>query len=574
MEIYTKGQCEYLRQQTKQRFDKVRNTWIDCGKWALPHRIRWMMSQTEGQRNNQHIVDSTHILALRSYVAGFLEGNTSASRPWFRISHGNPEINKQEANKIWLDKFTRKTLNTLTSSNFYHAAAAFYYDFGVFNTGAYYIDELPTGLHFHNLTPGSYYCLNNNIGIADVLVRDLSLTVKALVDAYGVKVNGNYVWSNFSSRVKKMYEDGNYSQKIDIVHVCKPNVDFDFNKPQTLLNKQWLSLTYELGGSSGPYYQDGQEFGTQTPDIREDNVFLKKSASKRKPFLVGRSESSDNFEYGETGPTLNALGLIKSLNKKAIGKDIALDQMLKPALQGPANLKKSYINSAPNSFIPLDAQGMAQGGLKPVFQITPAISSIIQDVSDIRDQVDKLYFADYLLYLTRNPKTRTATETNAVVQEQQLIIGPNLQSLNWTHNTPLIEFVMDYVLDEDFNLEPPPESLQGQFLRTEIISVFAQAQRSADLPVVDKYVQMVTAVGQVQPQIFDKMNVDQLCDLYADRLYLPPGLNNPQASVDGKRQQAAMMAQRQQMMQESVPAMAGAVKNLRSSQPPPGQPKQ
>ena len=310
MKTWSKSNCEYLRLQTKQRFDKVRATWIDAGRWALPHRIKWLVSQGQGEgaRNNQHIVDPTHILALRSYVAGFLEGNTSASRPWFRQAHADPEVNRYPENRAWLDIFTGRILTTLANSNFYHAAAAFYYDYGAFNTGAHYMDELPTGLHFHTLTPGSYYCLNNNIGVADVLVREFSLTVKALIDTYGKKDNkGNWDWSNISSRVKKMYEDGDYTQKVEIVHIIKPNDQYNINEPSVLLNKKWISLTYELGGSSGQYYQEGQEFGfAASPDIKGNDVYLKKTASKRKPFLVGRSESSDNFEYGEKGPTLDA----------------------------------------------------------------------------------------------------------------------------------------------------------------------------------------------------------------------------------------------------------------------------
>lgn len=574
MPTWSKGQCEYLRMQARQRFDKVRSTWIDCGQWALPHKTKWLLSKdNEGRRNNNHIVDTTHILSLRSYVAGFLEGNTSASRPWYRIIHADPEVNKYPQNREWLDKFTRQTLTTLAQSNFYHSAGAFYYDFGVFNTGAHYMDELATGLHFHNLEPGSYYCLNNGIGVADVLVREFTLTVKALVDTYGKKnKNGKWEWSNFSSRVKKMYEDGNYTQKIDLVHIIKPNEYFNPSEAIAGLNKQWISLSYELGGTTGQYYQDGQEFGFLTPDPMQAETYLKISASKRKPFIVGRSDSSSNFEYGEKGPTLDALGLIKSLNKKAIGKDMALDQMLKPALQGPASLKKSYITSAPNSFVPLDAQSAAQGGLKPIFQVNPAIAALNQDVSDLREQVGKLYYADYLLYLTLNPKTRTATETNAVVQEQQLIIGPNLQSLNWTYNSPLIDFIMDYVLDEDPYLPPPPEGLQGQFLRTEFISVFAQAQKAADLPSIDRFAQMIQTVGQLQPAIFDKLNLDKLADLYEDRLFLPAGLNNPQNEVDAKREQAQVMAQRQQMLHETLPAMAGAAKDV-GYKVPQGQPE-
>lgn len=557
-----KGQLEYLRTQSKQKFDQVRSTWIDCGKWALPHRIKWLLSQTPGERNNHHIVDPTHILALRSYVAGFLEGNTSAARPWYRIATGDPEVNMVPENHQWLDKYTRRTLAVLASSNFYHAAGQFYYDFGVFNTGAHYIDEIKGSLFFHNLIPGSYYVMNNGFGEAVKLVREFQLSVKALVDTYGRKVDGKYDWSNFSSRVKKMYNEGIYTQMIDVVHVIEENEDFDSSKPVAGSNRQWISYAYEVGSSKGPYYQDGQEFGFEGPDPREKDVYLKISYSKRKPFIVGKSDTSGNYEYGEKGPTLDALGIIKSLNKKAIGKDQALEQMLRPAMQGPANLKKSYISTASNSYVPLDATALAQKGLRPIFEVNPAVAAITADVADLRQQVDRLYYADFLLYLSMNPKTRTATETDAIVQERQLVIGPNLQSLNWTYNVPVVEFVMDFVLDEDPLLEPPPDALAGQFLRAEFISVFAQAQKAADLPAVDRYIAMIANVGQMRPEIWDKANLDKLADLYEDRLFLPAGLNNPQSKVDALREQAQAAAQRKQAMTEILPAMAGAAKDV------------
>lgn len=562
----TKQRCEYMRNLAKQRFDRARSTWIDCGRWASPHRIKWMLSQMEGERNNAHIVDATHVLALRSYVAGFLEGNTSASRPWYRYGISDPELAERPDVHDWLDKFTNRTLEVLATGNFYNAAAQFYYDFGVFNTGAHFIEELPGRLYFHTLIPGSYFLLNNGYNEPVTMVREFSLTIKALVETYGKKDKfGQWDWSNISGNVRKMYDDANYTTVISIASVITKNENFDPTKPQVLMNREWITATYELGGPGGQYYQYAQEFGEVSPDPGQADVFLRFSASKRKPFIVGKSDTGNNYEYGETGPTLSALGLIKSLNKKAIGKDQALEQMLRPALQGPASLKKSYITSASNAYIPLDpTSAKPGGGLRPVFEVNPAIQYLVQDVSDMRQQVGKLYFEDFLLFLTQNPKTRTAAETNAVVAEQQLVIGPNLQSLNWTYNVPLVEFVADYVLFEDPQMKqwPMPQELAGTFLRPEFVSVFAQAQKAADLPAIERWMAMIEQVGSLRPEIWDKANLDKLSDIYEDRLFLPAGLNKPQAKVDAMRQQAMAAQQRQQMLEQTLPAMAGAAKDV------------
>ena len=565
MKGYSIQDCEFLRDQAKRKFDKVRTTWCDLLRWGLPHKATWILSQTEGERKNQHIVDPTHVLALRSFVAGFLEGNTSASRPWFRIGTRDAERNKSFINKSWLQHYTERVLNYLGASNFYHAAGNFYYDYGVVNTGAHYFEQLERGFHVHTLIPGSYYVINDAYGEANILIREFALNVKSIVDTYGQRdpKTGAVDWSNMSHQVKKMYEDGNYSQMIDIVHTVKENPNYNPEEPNHPDKRKWIELTYELGGNGGHYFQDGVEFGISQAHGKD--VFLKKITTRRKPFVVGKS--TDDFEYGEKGPTIDALGLIKSLNKKAIAKDQAIEQILKPALQGPASLRKSYISSAPNTFVPLDARSMsAKQKLEPIFQVNPAIGTLLQDQQDMRQQVDKLYYADFLLYLSKNPKTRTATEAAAVVEEQQRIIGPNLQSLNFTYNIPVLEWVMDYVLHEDPFLETPPEGLRGQMLKPEFISVFAQAQKAADLPSIDRYVQMIGNVAQLDPKVLQKINTDKLADLYEDRLYLPAGLNNEQNKVDAMREQAQMAAQRQQQLTETIPAVAKAAKDAAAAQ--------
>lgn len=562
-----KRECEYLRARAGQRWEPCRSTWIDTTKWAAPHRATWLLSQVPGERNNHHIVDPTHGLALRSYVAGFMEGNTSATRPWYRSGTNDTDFNRFQGHKKWLDGFTRRQHQILSTSNFYHAGATIYLDIGTIMTSIVYIDETPRGPFFHVLTPGEGKLINNGYGEAVVLVREFQLTVKAVVDTYARKdKDGKRDWSNISKHVRKMYDSSEYLQMIDIVHVIKENDQFDPNLPQIGLNRQWISYTYERGGYAS--YAAGGEPVESDFDDREK--FLSIKASRRKPFIAPRSESSSNFEYGQKGPTLDALGLIKSLNKKAISKDQAVEQMLRPALQGPANLRKSYVTTAPNSYVPIDAAqlGVTKGrGLQPVFEVNPAIGVLLQDVTDLRQMVDKIYYADYLLYLSRNPKTRTATETNAILQEQQLIIGPILQSLNWTFNVPVVDWLMDFVLWDDpwIQENPVPEELTGKFLRPEFISVFAQAQKAADLPAVERFIGFAEQVGQLNPQIWDKVNLDRVADVYEDRLFLPAGVNRPQSEVDAKREQAQAQAQRQQILAEALPAMAGAARDMSSA---------
>ncbi len=562
----TYQKLEHIRQQAKGDFTIIRPTMIEVGSWILPHRNSFMLGQTKGERVNRHIVDTTHLTAHRSFVAGHSEGNTSSTRPWFRHAHGNPDINRKPENRKWLDMLTMRVHALFTGSNFYNAAGVFYGDYGCYNTGAHWIEELdPYGIHVHTLEPGSYFVLNDRFGQAEVMVREFDLTVRQIVQRYGKLLdNGKRDWSNFSKRVKELWERGDYATKIGVVHVNMLNDDFNPKEPVGGDNRQYCSYHYESGmnfADSGNYvdgmlFNPPEHYGTGKP-----MVFLKKEYSVRKPTIVGRTESA-GFPYGLKGSGTDALGAIKSLNKKAISKDVAIEKAIDPTFQGPNNVNKTYLTNQARRYIGLDATALAQGGIKTIYDLTPAVNLLNSDVSDLRQQVSKLFFEDYLLFLTANPKTRTAEETKAVVNEQQLVIGPNLQSLNWSYNVPLVEFGTNYVIENDPFLPPPPPDLQGQFLRIEMISVFAQAQRSADLPNIDSFMQRVIGLSPVAPGVMQKANVDAYLDLLEDRLYLPAGLNRGQAEVDQMREAAQAQMQRQQMMQETIPAMATAEKDM------------
>src|SRR5690606_14641380 len=119
----------------------------------------------------------------------------------------------------------------LASSNYYHAAGGFYYDYGAVNTGAHYFEELDKGFYVHTLVPGSYYVIDDSYDDADILVREYSLNVKSLVEKYAKKgKDGKADWSNISSSAKKMYEDSNYTQMVDVVHIIMRNPFFDSKK--------------------------------------------------------------------------------------------------------------------------------------------------------------------------------------------------------------------------------------------------------------------------------------------------------------------------------------------------------
>lgn len=545
----------------RREFDYVKPDWIDLLYWSSPHKVEMLLSgQHTGVRNNNHIVDPHHLLSRRAFISGFMEGNTSSTRQWGLLETGDEDLNKDLEVKEFTQLLTRKVFKQLSISNAYRQLPVVYEDTSTVNTAVLYIDELEDRLHFTPLDAGTYLLENDYKGDAVVLVRQFQLTVRQLVHSYGKKVNGEWDWSIFSKDVRKFYESGKYHEKIGVVEWCGKNEFFNSNEAPAGVNRPWVCLTYELD-YKGDYSNTYESNKTVRKDDKENSRFLRIQHRMSKPFVAPKNISANNFAYGQTGCMLDALGLIKSLNKKAIVRDTNLDYMSETAIQGMAGLKKSYRSNQANSHLPMSVYEQQQLQQQQQLQLARANSTgyqlLTQDSNDLRRLIDRLFYADYLLYMVNNPKTRTAREVDVIEQEKQLIAGPLLQSLDHSLNVPMLEYVTDYILRTDPSIVIP-DALAGKALQVKITSVFAQVQRAADLPQVDRFIQVMSQAAQVNPQILQKINFDKYADIYEDRLYLPAGLNRDQESVDSQREMQQAAAQREMQLQAAAQQAAAA----------------
>lgn len=566
----TLRRCEIIRSEADVYYGNVSNTLKECTYWTIPHRLPFLTGEKHGTRNNNHIVDPTHILALRSGVAGFLEGNTSSTRAWNIYRHQDAAMEHISSVRQWFDTFNRRCLYNAQSSNLYHALGEFYYEYLINNTAVLFKDKLNNKMFFTCLPVGSYRLLNGLDGRADTLIYIRKMSVKNVVDTYGTyDESGLPIWSNFSSLVKEAYCASAYSEEIDVVTVIERNPEYNAKQIELGKNRAYISMTYEAPNSGiGTSTMKWRNTYNWESEVYNNNKFLKIGYFKNKPFLAAKS-TGGAFPYGERGPTLDALGVIKSLNKNRINKDKVLQQMTDPTFMGPANFRKSYLTSNPGAFVPLSNDDLAKGGLKPMFQHTPAIGALFEDIKDERSIVSKLYYQDFLLYLTQNQKTRTAEEVRAVESEKQLVVGPNFQALEWTCNKPLANMIAEFTLYDDTLLPAPPPELAGQTIEPTFISLFAQSQRSADLPSIQTFLNMVLGVAPVNQEILLKLDTDVLGDIYSDRLFLPYGLVRSKEDVDALKAKMQADMQKQQQL-EALKVKAGAAKDLGIQQNPQG----
>ena len=96
--------------------------WQEITTYLLPRNGRYFVQDRDkGWRRHNNIYDNTGTRALRVLGAGMMAGATSPARPWFRLSTADPELNKYQPVKVWLDDTTRRMQTVFQRSNTYRS---------------------------------------------------------------------------------------------------------------------------------------------------------------------------------------------------------------------------------------------------------------------------------------------------------------------------------------------------------------------------------------------------------------------------------------------------------------------
>ena len=157
----------------------------------------------------------------------------------------------------------------------------------------------------------------------------------------------------------------------------------------------------------------------------------------------------------------------------------------------------------------------------------------------------------------------TAREIDERRDEKLLALGPVLEQLNQDLLDPLIDNTFTIMMQRGL-LPEPPEEIQGVDLKVEYLSIMAQAQKLIGISTVERFAGFVTGMAQINPEILDKVDFDQMTDVYGEMVSIAPGIIRSDEKVEeirGARAQQQQQAQQAAMMQ----AGAGVAKDLSQS---------
>jgi hypothetical protein len=479
----------------------------------LPGRVLMSTPTSErdkGDRRNLNIIDNAPVIARRTLQHGLHSGLTSPARPWFKLSVPDPDLAEQQDVKEWLHTVTTRMQTVFLRSNLYTALPTLYGDISTFASAAMGVLEDDEDLIRAYVFPlGTWAAGIDSRGIVNTFIREFSMSVRQVVEAFGVIPGTKEIdWTPISSKVKSLWMAGNHNQAVDVSWVVAPNIDYEQGQhgPRGM---RFASCYFEKGANRG-------------------DQFLREAGFRTFPVLVPRWDVRPDDTYGSDCPGITALGDCKGLQLLHKRYAQLLELAVRPPVQVPTELQNQPVSQWPGA---VNAVDMRDGHkISPIHEVRlEGIQHLGLTIQDHRNRINDAFFANLFLMLQMADRTAqpvTAREIEERHEEKLLALGPVLERLNDELLDPLIDRAWSIM--EFYGLIPQaPEALQGQKLRIEYVSLMAQAQKLVGAVGLDRFVMTHQSIAAVYPEVKHKVDAFQLVDAYGDMLGISPKIIRP-----------------------------------------------
>lgn len=541
-------------EKLNQRFQALRNerspwdtAWRDLADHFCPTRFRADTDSSDRKPEilNRNIVDTTGLQDMRTLAAGMQGGMTSPARPWFKLGLEDEKAAQSPDAGAWLDEVTKRMRDMFHRSNYYSMSHQLYSDLGTFGVGLMIETADWNGLHFKVIPTGEYVLDTDDKGEVDTFMYRTRMSARQIIQKFGeddVPSHVKTAASNSGSAVTSFF---------DVIHAVFPRSERVFGRLDSL-NMPWASVWWMGFGNIG---------GGKPCVLRE-------SGFKSFPAFAPRWGVTGNDKYGRS-PAMDTLPDCRMLQQMGKTTLRAMHKAVDPPMAAPSSLKNEGVDLTPAGLNFMSMDGMEKGEIKAIQQIQPQIiAAAEQKIQSVRQAVHDGLFADlFKMLMLDNRRQITATEVEAREREKLMLLGPVVERVNNEYLARVIMRTFQLMVDYD-HLPEQPDSIVGQPLRVEFVSVMAQAQKLVSTSPIDQTFAFIANAAQAKPEVLDNFDVDYAAREYTDAVGAPAALLLPEAKVQQIRaaraqaqQQAAVQAQQQAAMQQAVD-LTGAAKNL------------
>ena len=525
----------------------------EVSEWLVPGRGLYSIHSKPRNRDlvPRKVVNPKAKQALEVLVSFLKDGICPSSRPWFMYHFEDSILKENRSLQIWANEVQEELRYQLREANYYSLATTYFKELCSFCTSSMGVfPGIEKALNFSPLTFGEYSIGTNSEGVVDRLYRTLFKNFYQLLHQFGDNLPAELL--------EKFY---NRDQSLDMWYTVVEGV----------VPEQFLDMPYTrffiLVADSNTKHSGGVKGKLPSDNKYED--FIHVEGVNEFPYPTTRFDVLSGEDYG-VGPGFEAVNVIKRLQEVVKSGAVAYHKSIRPPWNIPVSMKNSA-NTYP------DAHN---------YYINP--DEIIRPAQDVRfdhrsaevmegrleQTLKEIFFNDIFLTTSRDPNASPlkARQVDEISNDKYARLGPYLERIFYEGTQPQLNRSLA-ILDRQGRLPKLPDEFKDLKSKATInlTSLLAQSVKSrAAIPMME-YLQIVGAVGQVNPSAYDVPNTDAFLMEMADIKNIPPHLNytSEQIAQTRKARQEAMAqknAQEQQALGSQQQAeleavQAGALKD-------------
>ena len=448
---------------------------------------------------------------------------------WFRLRVPDQTWEEQ----AFLKQAEDKMLRVFSKAGVYDHLMNMFYEAPLYGCAAMGINEdLELGVDLVPSTIGEFWLAEDYRGVPNCIYRRFAMSAFNLQAQFG--------YDKCPDVVKKALDGEKFDTEFTVIHAVEQNPRYN---PKNPFNKEYISVYF-------------------CEEAKEEDGFLEYKTTKRFPFVTCRWDRYGKNPYG-FGIGRRVLGDVKSL--QAYEKDLAKasKKKISPPLKGSVDLKKVVIDTSAESVTYTNDPN----GLMPLFNVNYETREALENIQRINDRIYRMTYNDLFLAILNKDKTMSATEAAAIVKEKEAL-GAVVERFQRETLKPLIENTFLILLEQGALGEVPP-SMRGKDMSIEYQSVLSSTQEIGDLQNIDRWLQFVSQVATINPEVARKPDVLAIADYYADRLNIDFNLIKDNEAVQQQQQEEAeaqAQLEQQQLAMQQAQVQAGAVKDYAQAQ--------
>lgn len=509
-------------------------TWKDVKRWGNPTRGFFEGQDPKQARkiNHREHINNTLIRALRTATAGLHSGLTSPSRPWFRLTVGDPDLAEDNQVRMWLDAVETRIYSILNMSNIYKALPMMYAELLQFGVVAAPLEEdYESVIYAKVLTCGQYYLGVDDKGQVNTFARRIDYSVSEIVATFG--------YDNCPQTVQNDYDNSNVDRVYQVHHIIEPND----NRIEDV--KDFRGMAYR-----SVYYIPGYDL---------DGI-LRVGGFHEFPIIAPRWETTKTSDVYGVSPAMYAMGDQRTLQKMERDGLIGLAKMVDPPIVATGTSKN--LNTAPGGISTYTPSATTDASVKPVYQVNIDFNALANGTQRVEQRINETLYVDLFRMILDNNQAEpiTAQEVIEKHQEKMMNLGPVLESMNQELHEPLIRRIYNVMLRGGLIPEPPPQ-MNAALMKVEFISVLAQAQQMVATTTIQQSLGFIGGVAGLFPDVVDVVNIDEAAIDYMQANGMPAKCIRGKDEIQAIRQQK-QQAQAQAEQQQNMAAMVQGAKTL------------